>query len=181
MIPSLRRRFNQSWSPDKYAQFFELLARQCGEGPQFRHSETPVFPARGTGRPHGALWPRDGGSTALESGVRARLTRSDSGGVSRATVKIRFRFLCRRISDWTRIWNQSWWRFRVSRRFTLTNWWSRMRIARLMELTPALRQFARWPHGRRVPRSAEASDCRRARSGNGGPARDRSGASKDAA
>ena len=43
MIPSLRRRFNQSWSPDRYAQFFELLARRCGEGPQFRHSETPCF------------------------------------------------------------------------------------------------------------------------------------------
>lgn len=43
MIPSLRRRFNQSWSPGKYAQFFELLARRCGEGPQFRQSETPCF------------------------------------------------------------------------------------------------------------------------------------------
>jgi hypothetical protein len=43
LIPSLRRRFNQSWSPEKYAHFFELLARRCGEGPQFRHSETPCF------------------------------------------------------------------------------------------------------------------------------------------
>jgi len=43
LIPSLRQRFNQSWSPEKYAQFFELLARQFGEGPQFRHSETPCF------------------------------------------------------------------------------------------------------------------------------------------
>ena len=43
MIPSLRRRFNQSWSPAKYARFFELLERRCGEGPQFRHSETPCF------------------------------------------------------------------------------------------------------------------------------------------
>ena len=43
MIPSLRRQFNQSWSPEKYAHFFELLARRCGEGPQFRQSETPCF------------------------------------------------------------------------------------------------------------------------------------------
>ena len=43
MIPSLRRRFNQSWSPAKNARFFELLERRCGEGPQFRHSETPCF------------------------------------------------------------------------------------------------------------------------------------------
>jgi len=43
LIPSLRRRFNQSWSPAKNARFFELLERRCGEGPQFRHSETPCF------------------------------------------------------------------------------------------------------------------------------------------
>jgi hypothetical protein len=43
LIPSLRRRFNQSWSPEKYAHFFELLASRCGEGPQFRQSETPCF------------------------------------------------------------------------------------------------------------------------------------------
>jgi hypothetical protein len=43
LIPSLLRRFNQSWSPEKYAHFFELLARRCGEGPQFRQSETPCF------------------------------------------------------------------------------------------------------------------------------------------
>lgn len=43
MIPSLRQQFNQSYSPAKYARFLELLEQRCGEGAQFRHSETPCF------------------------------------------------------------------------------------------------------------------------------------------
>ena len=43
MIPSHRQWFNRSFSPAKYARFLELLERHCGEPPQFRHSETPVF------------------------------------------------------------------------------------------------------------------------------------------
>lgn len=43
MIPWRRQRFNQDYTPAKYARFLELLEQRCGEGPQFRHSETPVF------------------------------------------------------------------------------------------------------------------------------------------
>jgi hypothetical protein len=43
LIPSRRRQFNASYSPAKYARFLELLKGRCGEGAQFRHSETPVF------------------------------------------------------------------------------------------------------------------------------------------
>lgn len=43
MIPSLRQRFNRSYSPDGYRRFLEILERQCGEPPRFRHCETPVF------------------------------------------------------------------------------------------------------------------------------------------
>ncbi|HYW47694.1 MAG TPA: hypothetical protein VE959_32800 [Bryobacteraceae bacterium] len=43
MIPSLRRRFNETWSPEKYAAFLGLLRRRCGEPVQFPHSETPCF------------------------------------------------------------------------------------------------------------------------------------------
>jgi hypothetical protein len=43
LIPSLRRRFNQEFSEAKYARFLGLLEAQCGEGTQFRHSETPCF------------------------------------------------------------------------------------------------------------------------------------------
>ncbi len=43
MIPSLRQQFNQSYSPEKYARFLALLKQRCGEGAQFRHSETPCF------------------------------------------------------------------------------------------------------------------------------------------
>ena len=43
MIPSLRRRFNESWTPEKYGRFLTILEGRHGEPPQFRHSETPVF------------------------------------------------------------------------------------------------------------------------------------------
>jgi hypothetical protein len=43
LIPSLRQRFNRDYSPESYCRFLETLERQCGEPPQFRHSETPVF------------------------------------------------------------------------------------------------------------------------------------------
>ena len=43
MIPSRRQWFNRSYSPDKYRRFLNILERECGEPPQFRHSETPVF------------------------------------------------------------------------------------------------------------------------------------------
>jgi hypothetical protein len=43
LIPSLRRRFNQSWTPEKYGRFLGLIERRCGSAPLFRHSETPVF------------------------------------------------------------------------------------------------------------------------------------------
>src|SRR6516162_3014217 len=43
LIPSLRRQFNQAWSPQGYARFLQLLQRRCGETTLFRHSETPCF------------------------------------------------------------------------------------------------------------------------------------------
>jgi hypothetical protein len=46
LIPWRRQRFNREYSPAKYAHFLALLQERCGEGTQFRHSETPVFLAR---------------------------------------------------------------------------------------------------------------------------------------
>ena len=43
MIPSRRQWFNASYTQEKYARFLRLLEDRCGEGVQFRHSETPVF------------------------------------------------------------------------------------------------------------------------------------------
>ncbi|MGA7234474.1 MAG: hypothetical protein WBY44_02270 [Bryobacteraceae bacterium] len=43
MIRSLRQQFNRDYSPDRYRRFLDVLERECGEPPQFRHSETPVF------------------------------------------------------------------------------------------------------------------------------------------
>ncbi len=43
MIRSLRQQFNRDYSPDRYRRFLDILERECGEPPQFRHSETPVF------------------------------------------------------------------------------------------------------------------------------------------
>jgi hypothetical protein len=43
LIPALRQRFNAAWTPAKYAHMLSWLAQQCGEGPQFRHCETPCF------------------------------------------------------------------------------------------------------------------------------------------
>jgi len=43
LIPSHRRRFNQSYSEAKYARFLALLQERCGEPVPFRHSETPCF------------------------------------------------------------------------------------------------------------------------------------------
>jgi len=43
LIPSLRRWFNESWTPEKYARFLALIEKRCGSAPLFRHSETPVF------------------------------------------------------------------------------------------------------------------------------------------
>ena len=43
MIRSLRQQFNRTYSPERYRRFLDILERNCGEPPQFRHSETPVF------------------------------------------------------------------------------------------------------------------------------------------
>ncbi len=43
MIRSRRQQFNENFSPRQYHRFLEILERECGEPPQFRHSETPVF------------------------------------------------------------------------------------------------------------------------------------------
>jgi hypothetical protein len=43
LIPSLRQQFNRDYSPERYRRFLKILEQQCGEPPQFRHSETPVF------------------------------------------------------------------------------------------------------------------------------------------
>lgn len=43
MIASRRQKFNRDWTPRKFERFHQILAARCGEGEQFRHSETPCF------------------------------------------------------------------------------------------------------------------------------------------
>ncbi|HEY6291590.1 MAG TPA: hypothetical protein VI455_08525 [Terriglobia bacterium] len=43
MIPHLRRRFNSSFTPEKYQDFLSGLNRACGTHIKFRNSETPCF------------------------------------------------------------------------------------------------------------------------------------------
>lgn len=43
MIPELRSRFNQHWSPDRYADFLYGIDNESGTHVGFRCSETPVF------------------------------------------------------------------------------------------------------------------------------------------
>ena len=43
MIPSLRKRFNESFTPDKYQAFIRRIDEACGTHVQFRLSETPCF------------------------------------------------------------------------------------------------------------------------------------------
>lgn len=43
MIPSLRRQFNQNFTPEKYHEFIRRIDDTCGTHVQFRLSETPCF------------------------------------------------------------------------------------------------------------------------------------------
>jgi hypothetical protein len=43
MVPEYRQRFNQSFTPEKYAKFLSELARRCGTTISFRNCETPCF------------------------------------------------------------------------------------------------------------------------------------------
>src|SRR5580658_5745338 len=43
MIPFLRRRFNESFTPEKYSAFLRRIDDLCGTHVQFRLSETPCF------------------------------------------------------------------------------------------------------------------------------------------
>jgi hypothetical protein len=43
MISSLRRQFNQNFTPEKYRQFVKHIDQECGTHVQFRLSETPCF------------------------------------------------------------------------------------------------------------------------------------------
>jgi hypothetical protein len=43
MVPSLRRAFNQSFTPEKYRDFLAALDRRCGTSVKFRVAETPCF------------------------------------------------------------------------------------------------------------------------------------------
>jgi len=43
MIPSLRRQFNQNFTPEKYKRFVQHIDAACGAHVQFRLSETPCF------------------------------------------------------------------------------------------------------------------------------------------
>jgi len=43
MIPSLRKQFNESFSPEKYQAFLRRIDDLCGTHVQFRLSETPCF------------------------------------------------------------------------------------------------------------------------------------------
>ena len=43
MIPALREEFNRNYTPQKYQNFLDSLAKTCGTPIGFRVSETPVF------------------------------------------------------------------------------------------------------------------------------------------
>ena len=43
MIPSLRKQFNASFTPEKYETFLKVMEERCGTPVQFRMSETPCF------------------------------------------------------------------------------------------------------------------------------------------
>ena len=43
MIPSLRRKFNEEFTEEKYARFLALLNQRTGGPPQFQHNQTPCF------------------------------------------------------------------------------------------------------------------------------------------
>ena len=43
MIPEFRRRFNEHWTPELYAELLRRIDRTCGTHVSFRCSETPVF------------------------------------------------------------------------------------------------------------------------------------------
>ncbi len=46
MLPELRRRFNESFSPERYRAFVADLGRRCGDDVHFRVCETPCFFSR---------------------------------------------------------------------------------------------------------------------------------------
>src|ERR1043166_7064737 len=43
MVPELRKRFNATFTPDKYRGFLSLLDAGCGTTVKFRNCETPCF------------------------------------------------------------------------------------------------------------------------------------------
>jgi len=43
MVPEQRQRFNQSFTPEKYARFLSELTQRCGTPISFRNCETPCF------------------------------------------------------------------------------------------------------------------------------------------
>ncbi|HEX8817922.1 MAG TPA: hypothetical protein VF753_20705 [Terriglobales bacterium] len=43
MIPSLRQKYNQNFTPEKYQRLLALMAERCGAPVEFRISETPIF------------------------------------------------------------------------------------------------------------------------------------------
>ncbi len=43
MIPSLRRKFNNEFTEEKFARFLALLEQRSGMPPQFQHNQTPCF------------------------------------------------------------------------------------------------------------------------------------------
>ncbi len=43
MIPELRRRFNEGFTPERYASFLSGVEKRCGTRVEFRMAETPIF------------------------------------------------------------------------------------------------------------------------------------------
>jgi len=43
LIPELRRRFNEGFTPDRYASLLRLVDERCGTRVEYRVAETPVF------------------------------------------------------------------------------------------------------------------------------------------
>ncbi len=93
-------------------------SERCGEPPQFRHSETPVFlPAALVGKM--ARYGREMVEQLLaNSAVPARLARPRFQPSSACRTKTPCRSSCRPISAWTQISSRSWSRSRASRRST---------------------------------------------------------------
>ncbi len=100
MIPELRERFNQQWTPELYAEFLRRLEEVSGTHVAFRCSETPVFFPRPLLDKMVALRTGAVSPAGNESGISHGIRRCDSSPVSSAQRAGRIRYSSRPISVW---------------------------------------------------------------------------------